>query len=273
MTRIRPRNEMIKNRKQRKGLHCRKKCSSFLFLISLLPLFQNASSIPRTNDNDLSSRRELRNFNITYYSKPKLNWMVNLEQEVIQGNAVVQSPFDEDFLYVTSYSGTLTVISAKTGKILESLRPKPRALSKASGEVVDWALYSNSGISFGKMPSGETFLVYSIVDEPPQMSDFVLGPKTRVIAVSIPKHEILWDSPGLPGKHIGSPVVYQLNSSPCVVLTTNTRISKSDNTTIQTGHVSLIDATKGSILWDESEWSRTDTPKGDTVLQDWVRAH
>ena len=85
-----------------------------------------------------------------------------------------------------------------------------------------------------------------------------------MIGVSIPDHTILWDSAGLPGISAGTPaiVVNQNDSKNYVVLTHNSQIVKPDNTTVTTGHITLLQTIKGKLVWTESEWSRDEIPKG-----------
>jgi hypothetical protein len=85
-----------------------------------------------------------------------------------------------------------------------------------------------------------------------------------VIAVSIPEHEIIWSSAGLPGHGNGSPAIYvnQKDSKNYVVLTHNSQLVKPDNTTLTTGHITVLQTVKGHVVWTESEWSRDEIPRG-----------
>jgi hypothetical protein len=89
---------------------------------------------------------------------------------------------------------------------------------------------------------------------------------SRVIAVSIPNHEIIWSSSGLPGISTGSPVVYvnqyDDDSTNYVLITHNSQLIKPDNSTLITGHVTLLQTVKGHVVWTDSEWSREEVPKG-----------
>jgi hypothetical protein len=86
----------------------------------------------------------------------------------------------------------------------------------------------------------------------------------RVIAVSIPDFAILWSSSGLPGKANGSPVLYRnrKDGTPYVLLTHNSRLIKPDNSTITTGHITLLQAVNGHVVWTDSEWNRAELPLG-----------
>lgn len=70
----------------------------------------------------------------------------------------------------------------------------------------------------------------------------------------------------MPGIPSGTPLVYtdQLPSATAmyIVLIHNSRILKPDNTTTQTGHITLLNPSKGEVMWEESEWSLDESPKG-----------
>lgn len=84
------------------------------------------------------------------------------------------------------------------------------------------------------------------------------------MAVSIPNHEIIWTSSELPGTPNGSPVVYtnQYANENYILLTHNSILLKSDNSTVIAGHVTLLHTERGRVSWTDSEWSREDIPKG-----------
>lgn len=71
-----------------------------------------------------------------------------------------------------------------------------------------------------------------------------------MVAVSIPENEILWSSAGLPGIANGSPVVYvnQWDSKNYVVLTHNSKLVKPDNSTLTTGHATVLRMDKGHLV-------------------------
>ena len=223
-----------------------------------------------------------------------------------KGNMIRQSPFDEDILYATSTDGTLLVISATNGTILQStIRPRPRILTE-NGKTSVWNLSSSSGISFGStnksfrtggssgsssssstendedqnQEEGRDFLVYSVTDIPPPTSRFL--PKSRVVAVSIPQHTILWTSAEVSGTTRGTPVIYSYGyhhqqfhpqqqqqdsqqqrlqqhrpSGSAILITHNSVVVRSsDNRTLVTGHVTLLDVNSGHVRWTESDSMR-----------------
>ena len=90
-------------------------------------------------------------------------------------NAVEHSPFDEDFLYITSKEAKLAVLSTRDGALLTTIQPEPTSL-QMDDEAVDWTLSCNSGIAFGTFQDGSQYLVYTILEDPPAGSD--LGKKT-----------------------------------------------------------------------------------------------
>lgn len=187
---------------------------------------------------------------INYLDLPMPLWTSKGPRDhYFQGNAIRVSPFDKDILYATNRKGDLRVLSAPSGKSIETVSPSPRTLTE-EGATSTWSLYSNSGMAFGSFPGTASdeknapgndiendeyndylqflinnginqdqeetstqshFAVYSIVDESPENSRFL--PKSRVVCVSIPEHKILWASAGLPGTPNGSPVVYHVDES------------------------------------------------------------
>jgi hypothetical protein len=79
---------------------------------------------------------------------------------------------------------------------------------------------------------------------------------SRVIAVSLPTHQLLWESTELSGDVQGAPVVNSNQNDPrrkFVLITRNTMLTKSDNTTQSTGHITLLSVLSGSVIWTESE--------------------
>lgn len=84
--------------------------------------------------------------------------------------------------------------------------------------------------------------------------------------MSIPSHKILWNSAPLPGSPIGSPLLYvnqndASNKRNYVFLTHNSKISK-DGVTIQSGHMTLLSAENGYVVFTNSEWERELPPRG-----------
>jgi outer membrane protein assembly factor BamB len=189
---------------------------------------------------------------INYLELPISLWTSKGSRDhFFEGNAIRVSPFDKDILYATNRKGDLRVLSAPSGKSIETVSPSPRTLTE-DGATSTWGLYSNSGMAFGSFPGTASdgknapgndsvndeddsyndylqflinnginqdqetakqshFAVYSIVDEAPAVSRFL--PKSRVVCVSIPEHKILWASAGLPGTPNGSPVVYHVDEA------------------------------------------------------------
>ena len=136
-------------------------------------------SNPTTTTPAAAVAPERRLQKLNYHSAPKLKWMAQLDEDdsLFHGNSIVQSPVDEDVLYLTTHSGSLLALSAKDGTVLNSIRPTPRSITQSS-KTVQWSLYSTSGISFGVRANGKPFLIYSVVDVPPIDEDTYGGPKT-----------------------------------------------------------------------------------------------
>jgi len=192
--------------------------------------------------------------------------MKRFDEPMDFGNAVVQSPFEEGIVYVTTYRGSLIAMSTEDGDILAIVKPTPVSRTLNDDKVQRWSIFCSSGISFSTTPSGNNFLVYSIVDQPPDLAGIDFKPKARVVAVSIPAHKIMWASDELPGIASGTPIVYanQLRSDTAmyIILIHNSRISRLDNTTTQTGHITLLNPATGEVIWEESEWTLNESPKG-----------
>lgn len=87
---------------------------------------------------------------------------------------------------------------------------------------------------------------------------------SRVIAVSIPQHEVIWTSDAFPGENAGSPVVIQTshNQQAYIALTHNSVLEMSDQLTMITGHFTILDANNGHVIWTEPESSRIRLSKG-----------
>jgi hypothetical protein len=105
--------------------------------------------------------------NAIYYDFPKLKWSNTLEgtgflgddeAKLVTGNAVLCSP-DGTLIYVTLDNGALRVLSASDGTTRWSHTPEPLA----SG----WSVTCNSGVYFGEMNDGQQYVVYAVVDVPP----------------------------------------------------------------------------------------------------------
>jgi hypothetical protein len=105
--------------------------------------------------------------NAIYYDIPKLKWSTTLEgtgffgeeeAKLATGNAVLSSP-DGALVYVTLDNGAVRVLSAHDGSSRWSHTPEPLA----SG----WSITCNSGVYFGEMQNGQKYVVYAVVDVPP----------------------------------------------------------------------------------------------------------
>jgi hypothetical protein len=105
--------------------------------------------------------------NAIYYDFPKLKWSTTLEgtgffgdkeANIATGNAVLSSP-DGVLVYVTLDNGALRVLSAHDGTTRWSYTPE----RLASG----WSVTCNSGVYFGEMENGQQYVVYAVIDVPP----------------------------------------------------------------------------------------------------------
>jgi len=227
-----------------------------------------------------------------YLEQPDLLWKTRLVGMSVNAlNAIEQSPIDDEILYVTTYSATLVVLSATNGSILAEVTPppvpSPPAFSSHSS-TKDFSTTSTtttymtcrSGMAFGTMSDGSQFLVYTITDKVVTPNYNHNGTSTsiitttatgetqsHVVAVSIPEHEILWSSESLPGESLGSPIVFYERTTtgrpiPYVVLTHNTPVSMSDNSTEISGVFTLLNPMNGEVVWTEYESSFEEFPKG-----------
>ena len=106
---------------------------------------------------------------IKYHASPRLKWTTELGSQdiLLEGNAVVQSPFDSSVLYVTTRNGKLLALDADTGHVVDRVSPVPKSLS-SGGSTRFWDMYASSGISFGRLDDGSPILVYSVNDVPPE---------------------------------------------------------------------------------------------------------
>jgi hypothetical protein len=102
--------------------------------------------------------------------------MANLfEEQLFDKNAVTQSPLDDSILYITTHSGKLYVLSTIDGNVLGIVNPPPKTLTE-DGTTKTWTKYSSSGVAFGTLSTGDPFLCFTLVDQPPE--DSLFGPKT-----------------------------------------------------------------------------------------------
>ena len=82
---------------------------------------------------------------------------------------------------------------------------------------------------------------------------------SRLIAISIPDHELLWLSTDLPGVVQGTPVIntnQNDRSRQFILISRNSQLLKNDNTTQTTGHVTMLQSDTGQVVWTESEGMR-----------------
>ena len=114
--------------------------------------------------------------------------MVRLDERMDFGNGVVTSPFEESIVYVTTYSGSLIALSSQDGDVIATVNPTPISRVIEENKVQQWSIYCTSGISFATTRSGDNFLVYSIVDEPPDLPGIDFKPKAYVVFGLPPIH-------------------------------------------------------------------------------------
>jgi hypothetical protein len=86
---------------------------------------------------------------------------------------------------------------------------------------------------------------------------------SRILAVSIPSHDLLWTSANLPGTIQGTPVIDSNRLDPrrkYVLLTRNTNVvlvDDQDATNSTTGgvigHLTMLKATNGNVVWTQAE--------------------
>jgi hypothetical protein len=125
------------------------------------------SSLPTALPSAAPSSYPTITSNAIYYDFPKLKWSTTLEgtgffgaeeAKLATGNAVLSSP-DGAFVYVTLDNGALRVLSAHDGRTRWTHTPE----LLASG----WSVTCNSGVYFGEMKNGQQYVVYAVVDVPP----------------------------------------------------------------------------------------------------------
>lgn len=83
---------------------------------------------------------------------------------------------------------------------------------------------------------------------------------SRILAVSIPSHELLWTSANLPGTIQGTPVIDSNRIDlrrKYVLLTRNTNVVLLDPNATGTGgvigHLTMLQATNGDVVWTQAE--------------------
>jgi outer membrane protein assembly factor BamB len=129
--------------------------------------------LPRTSSQSPKQqpRRTQQGYSIDYHRNPQFHWMIRLEDDesLLHGNAIVQSPYDDNVVYVTTHSGKLVVLSAQDGSTIATVTPKPRSLTE-DGKTDTWSANCSSGVTFGELKNGDKFVAYSINDVPPEGS-------------------------------------------------------------------------------------------------------
>lgn len=130
------------------------------------PLVPEITTTQSTRNN-----RQLAAYKMNYYADPQLAWKIQMDDWSLDtANAVEQSPFNENILYITSKEAHLTVVSATDGKVLATRKP-PTTSFGSNGDSVNWTVSCNSGIGFGELADGTQFMAYSIVFQPPEGSN------------------------------------------------------------------------------------------------------
>lgn len=83
---------------------------------------------------------------------------------------------------------------------------------------------------------------------------------SRILAVSIPSHDLLWTSANLPGTIQGTPVIDSNRIDPrrkYVMITRNTNVVIVDPNSTSTGgvigHLTMLQATNGNVVWTQAE--------------------
>lgn len=190
-----------------------------------------------------------------YHDTPRLLWKHQLAGVSLgPSNAVEQSPFDEEIIYITTQDATLVVLSTQDGSIVAEVSSPSRLGGIPSCQ---------SGVSFGQLPNGSTFLIFTILRKTSATSnEFV---RSQVMAVSAESHELIWSSEVLPGESMGSPIIIyeQQSRKPYIALTHNTEIFLADNSTATLGSFTLLDSETGNVLWTETEpMNGEEPPKG-----------
>lgn len=111
---------------------------------------------------------------IDYYDTPKFHWSVSIEgHNAYQDNAIVQSPFDDNILYVTTHQADFAVVSASDGYVKGVVGPTPRTFSE-DGQLKQWTTTCHSGPIFGEFANGTQFMAYAVTDTPPAGSELAL---------------------------------------------------------------------------------------------------
>ena len=115
-------------------------------------------------------------YGLDYFSFPQLYWKSRLEGSTVDsGNSVEHSPFDDDYIYITTKEANLFVLSAINGTTLTTITPSSITINGNSA-TIDHTTYCQSGISFGTL-NNAPFLIYAVIDEP-RTTELDLGLQT-----------------------------------------------------------------------------------------------
>lgn len=184
-------------------------------------------------------------YQIDYFNLPRRKWSIDLDtpnfSQLSKGNAVTLSP-DNALLYITANNGKLTVLNAKDGSERWSFTPS----RSTNNTTVSCA----SGVYFGEHPvTGEEFAAYSIVDEDPEGS--LLKTSSRIVAVSHPYNRVMFISPSLPGKAVGTPVVSRSVDTRGVYMFITHNAEREDDGGIEGYFTVLLTAEDGAVHYTE----------------------
>lgn len=147
-------------------------CAAMLLLHPALTGAQDMQQ-QRRNAKDSFGRRRAISYKVNYYSNPQLLWKYQLDEHTIEtANAVEPNPFNENIIYVTTREGSLVGLAANDGGVIAMIEPKRTSLVNEDEETGEWTTTCQSGMAFGVMEDGSQFLVYSVVDQPPEGSDY-----------------------------------------------------------------------------------------------------
>ena len=117
-------------------------------------------------------------YDLDYYSYPQLHWKSKLEGSTLEAdNSVEHSPFDDDFIYITTKEANLLVLSASNGTLLTTISPSSMTTNENSTNI-DPTTYCKSGMAFGTLNDGSPFLIFAVVDEPRSDEIDLVGPQT-----------------------------------------------------------------------------------------------
>ncbi|KAG7361838.1 PQQ-like domain containing protein [Nitzschia inconspicua] len=231
---------------------------SSIFVLAPRNETENATQTPSESPSTAPSDYPTIVSNAEYYDIPKLKWAHKLEGtglfrpegKLAKGNSVRSSP-DGLLVYVTKDNGGLSVISAHDGNSRWSYTPEPLSTG--------WSVACHSGVYFGKFGNGDQYLVFAVIDIPPQndTQDY----SSRVFAVSHPTNKILWKSESVPGTIQGSPIITQVNPGLYVFFNHNQRNLTSGELV---GSFSMINGVDGTMMFTEIAGESRVDPGPDT---------